>query len=435
MNQSTPVCTPEQIEILKTQQFSDIQPGTLLKDFNALLDFVGEAGVAVSEKTQLLAMNLLAELNQRLSSPLQVKLKRPLQKSYPHINGLYLLLRCSGLAYLDGNGKKVKLMINKKMLAKWRELNPTEQYFFLLQSYYYRADAEIIVEQYGIRERSSFFDGLDFFQKDLKKGFFDAKNNRYYKNYLHYSPGLFNLALMLLFGFIAVELDTNDETETWPIAKVKLTDFGHSILSYFSQCRSTLFNDIFGNDEEITGSWEDELKKIIPAWQKSLLPDNNKAIAAQTEGCYVFKVKLGKANYKFGVPVNLSLHELAYGILKAFDFEDTYHLYMFSYKNEYGIEKRIDCPSFGFDDFEEDFDETDFETDDEDLTTDKCSVGYLPLYKGMTFTFLFDFGDNWEFKIQVVEMPSLELHFDDLTVIEKKGTPPKQYPNWDEDDE
>jgi len=62
-------CTPEQIEILKKQQFSDTEPGTLLKDFNSLLEFIGKTGIAVSEKTQLLALNTLADINRLLTHP------------------------------------------------------------------------------------------------------------------------------------------------------------------------------------------------------------------------------------------------------------------------------------------------------------------------------------------------------------------------------
>jgi Plasmid pRiA4b ORF-3-like protein len=421
MKQASFICTPEQIQILQAQQFTDTQPGTLLKDFNTLLDFVGETGIAVTEKAQLLAMNKLAELNQRLSRPLDVKLKRPQQKAYPHINGLYLLLRCSGLTHLDGDGKKAKLMLDKKMLAKWHELNPTEQYFSLLQAFFYRATSEIIADHSGFGGESCFFKCLDFYQQHLQKDFGDTKNRHPYTSFLFYAPGLHNLALMKFFGFITVECETNNETETWSIAKVKSTDVGHAILGYFAQCnRSYLLSIMFGDDEGITGSWEDGFKKALPAWQKSLLPDNNKAIAAQQEGCYIFNVTLEKASCKLGVPANLSLDELAHGILDAFDFDDHDHLYEFIFKNQYGIEDRIAHP-YGDSDYE--------------FASDECSVGYLPLYKGMMITFWFDFGDDWIFKIQVAQMPSPELHFDDLTVIEKKGTPPKQYPDWDEDDE
>ena len=89
--------TLDQIHSLKNQTFTDSEPGTLLKDFSSLLDFIGPIGILVSGKNHLIAIKLLPQLNQLMSHPLDVTLKRPQQKSFPHINGLYLLLRASGL--------------------------------------------------------------------------------------------------------------------------------------------------------------------------------------------------------------------------------------------------------------------------------------------------------------------------------------------------
>jgi len=42
--------TPDQNQYLTNQTFSDIEPGTLLKDFSSLLDFIGPAGIPISGK-------------------------------------------------------------------------------------------------------------------------------------------------------------------------------------------------------------------------------------------------------------------------------------------------------------------------------------------------------------------------------------------------
>ena len=80
------ILTPDQILCLKNQTFSDNEPGTLLKDFSSLLDFIGPGGIPVSGKNHLMAIKLLPQLNLLMSHPLDVKLKRPQQKSFPHIN-------------------------------------------------------------------------------------------------------------------------------------------------------------------------------------------------------------------------------------------------------------------------------------------------------------------------------------------------------------
>lgn len=406
-------CTPAQIESLNKQQFSDTEPGTLLKDFNSLLAFIGKTGIAVSEKTQLFALNTLADINRRLTHPLDVKLKRPVQKSFPYINGLYLLLRSSGLSYVVPDGKKTKLMLNEEALADWNKLTPAECYFSLLQAFYYRAQEEMIGERSGGFGSNCFTACLLFFQADLGEEI-DVNSHRDNMYRLRFRPGLHNLALMELFGFIDTECTAANENETWPLAKITPKDWGRAIFGYFVQ--NNLVISFLEDDEPVqagSGVWETEFKKYIPAWEKSLIQAERKITA---EGVYIFNVSLGKASCKIAVPADISLDELAYGILAAFDF-DCDHLYEFIYKNEYGVEESIAHPEA--------------DSDHEYCTAD-CPVGYLPLYKGMTFIFHFDFGDDWKFKIRVEAMPSAESNYSELTVIEKPGTPPKQYRDWED---
>jgi hypothetical protein len=55
--------------------------------------------------TYRLSQTQLEDINTQLNRPIQVALKRPQQKSYPSISGLYLLLRASGLPLVDETRK------------------------------------------------------------------------------------------------------------------------------------------------------------------------------------------------------------------------------------------------------------------------------------------------------------------------------------------
>ncbi len=81
---------------LSSQRIDENGPGSVLIDFEALLGFV-EDGVRSTGKYHLLPMARLLELDQRMAKPLRPRLRRPQQKSFPHINGLYLLLRATQL--------------------------------------------------------------------------------------------------------------------------------------------------------------------------------------------------------------------------------------------------------------------------------------------------------------------------------------------------
>jgi hypothetical protein len=130
---------------------------------------------------------------------------------------------------------------------------------------------------------------------------------------------------------------------------------------------------------------------------------------------YVFKISLGSAYRKIAVPSTVSLEDLAGSILSAFNFDND-HLYEFIFKNRYGITERIVHPY----------------VDNDALCTTDCVIGELPIYKGMELTFRFDFGDDWRFQLLVESILSNDSSYSEPTVIEQKGEPPEQYPDWDD---
>ena len=80
---------------------AEAPPGTIVHDFDALLDYLGQDGIPVSPKTSEFAIARLPELNGLLSHPAPIGLRRGRQVSYPHVDGLHLLLRFSRLGKVD----------------------------------------------------------------------------------------------------------------------------------------------------------------------------------------------------------------------------------------------------------------------------------------------------------------------------------------------
>lgn len=66
----------------------------------------------------------------------------------------------------------------------------------------------------------------------------------------------------------------------------------------------------------------------------------------------------------------------------------------------------------------------------------KVTVGSLDLEVGETFMYLFDYGDEWRFKVRVhaVDEDAPE-DADYPLIVEEVGEPPSQYGSWDEDEE
>src|SRR6202044_2828009 len=104
---------------LQAQVITDTEPGTVLRDFRMLLDFIGHEGIESSGKYNMLPLKLISELDGRLCRPLNLALVRPQLRSHPYLQGLNLLLRASGIVVVDGVNAKAKLAVDPSMLVQW----------------------------------------------------------------------------------------------------------------------------------------------------------------------------------------------------------------------------------------------------------------------------------------------------------------------------
>ncbi|MBW2331546.1 MAG: plasmid pRiA4b ORF-3 family protein, partial [Deltaproteobacteria bacterium] len=99
----------------------------------------------------------------------------------------------------------------------------------------------------------------------------------------------------------------------------------------------------------------------------------------------------------------------------AFDFDHD-HLYQFSYKNRTGILNRINHPYT-----------------DKPPFTDEVLIGDLALKPGTVITYLFDFGDNWEFDVKLERIDPVDHKMKKPVILQSHGDAPEQYPTWDEE--
>jgi hypothetical protein len=382
-------------------------PGTILRDFEAFLAFVEEGELPLTGTHQL-RRQVLADLNARLAHPLQTGLTRPLQKSYPHVNGLYLLLRASGLTFVQGTDRKPLLAVDEVVRQVWDSLNPTERYCTLLETWLVRGHPEIIGERGRgwFRVPDTFHQVQWFFQQIPQKGL-QIAGNKDAEDSLRYWPGLHNLALLELFGLVEVRHGPPEQGKGWSIETVERTSWGDALLAAL---HAGFFGDM-GNllavesEEKVRfGVLQQALQPYFPDWQENL------SVPEWTfrEGAHVFKVSLGKMWRRIAIPARLTLDDLASAILNAVRFDHD-HLYEFSYRNRFGVKDKALHPY-----------------SDEGPAADEVAIGDVPLRVGQTMTFLFDFGDMWEFDV-ALEQVDPESKIQKPVVLEKHGTPPQQY--------
>jgi hypothetical protein len=405
---------------LDAPDFQRQAPGTILRDFDALLDLIGDPGLPVTPG-HLLTLKTLETINQRLTHPLELGLKRAIQKSYPHINGLYLLLRSSGLALIDTAPKKPRLQLDPVVLASWHSLNGAERYFALLKAWWVRSSEE------AIGERPSWEDVMTKAMNFISQ--FPRTGKQVYETPqdstgLRYRPGFHNLALMELFGLLEIRTLAPAEGQGWQPAQMRLTDWGKSLANHYAdfieqaRARNTdlvipglYFGELFDPLVRFE-QWSLVLRPEIKGWQNELeIPS-----LQFHPGQHQFKVSLGaKCWRRIAIGGESGLDALASTILSSFHF-DSDHLYRFSYQDRFGHLVEIDHPAM---------------VDESEHVADEVKVGDLPLCEGMRINFLFDFGDDWRFEL-MVERVNTGPASRKPQVLEEQGTAPEQYPGQDD---
>jgi Plasmid pRiA4b ORF-3-like protein len=416
LSKNLPPLSAKNQEILKETTIDVDHPGTILADWQTMLDLIGENGIEVSSKQCYFSIKMLAEINQKLTHPILIDLKRPVQKSYPYIHGLYLLLRASGITKVIHQGSKTKLVVNTDLLKDWQKLNTTEKYFILLEIWLFWSSEINSLDNYSHFHVPYLLALQRLWQMIPDKGVkITVKNESVYN--LNRSEEMINVAMLNLFGIIDLQQGKPQVGKGWRLTYLAKTPLGEALINLLN--RAVINDDslltkedtedvIYGNLQPVFQDWFPEFKQQLII--KSL--DNQ-------EGIFVFKVSLEKAWRRISIPWDLTLEFLAEAILEAFDFDND-HLYRFICHGSFGKPLEINHPYV-----------------EEPPYTTEFIVGKLPLEVGEKMIFHFDFGDDWEFMMLLEAINPPDSQQKDAKIIASYGSAPPQdgYYNDDDDDE
>lgn len=408
--------TPEQAHLLRDTTIDARSPGPILHDFDALLTYCKENKLTLTAGHQL-PLRALPEINARLAHPVELGLKRPQQKAYPHIHGLYLALRASGLTRVDDSGKNPVLIVDETVYQTWSKLNPTEQYGTLLEAWLLLGRSEILGERgrFLLDLLADNFQPLTGFFRKIPGNGLPVAGDKRAADSLKYWPGVSGLGLADLFGLVRIERCPPEPGQGWCIDRIHRTPFGDALLTalyvgFFAELGNILALD---DAQKLPfGALRSVLQPYFPEWKNTLsLPDWN-----FREGMHIFKVALGPVWSRIAVGAKQPLDTLALAILDAVDFDDD-HLYRFTYRTQFGFDLHINHPYL-----------------EEGAFTSEVRVGDVPLRVGQTMIYLFDFGDHWLFDVTLEKVdPAMAVA--PSRILEKHGDPPEQYPGWGDDDD
>ena len=409
---SEPAFSLQHTRVLRGLTISEDGPGTILRDFAEVLAYLKGRELRLTGKHQL-PLRSLPEINARLVHPLQLGLQRPQQKSYPHLHGLYLLVRASGLTYVGGTAKKAVLVVDDAVFQSWESLSPTERYCSLVETWLLRGHPQIIDErgQGMVFIPDTFRNWASLFRHIPDEGMQIAGNDEA-DSMLRYILGWHNLGLLELFGLVSVQHGLPEPKKGWRAERVWRTPPGDALLALL---HVEFFNDYASIVQLETegkvpfGVLQPALQPYFPDWKNNLsFPER-----AFREGTYVFRVSLWQEIWRqIAIPAKLTLDDLAYTILNAYEFDHD-HLWRFSYRGRSGLWKHVNHSYM-----------------DEGPWTDEVRIGDVPLRVGQTMIYLFDFGDQWEFDVTLERIDPPDASVQAPIVLGARGEAPEQYQTW-----
>jgi hypothetical protein len=426
LSSKKPELTAKQQQLLREQAITELTPGTLLHDFEAFLTFVAEHPLEATGKKHLLPLSSLDPLNARMARPLTLTLKRAVQKSYPHINGLFLLARAAGLLRVAREDGVARFRLDEAAVDSWRGLNLTERYFTLFEAYLLHALQEMIGERGGwIGTPGMLNECLRMWARIGDKGIKIPQGKSIDK--VVFGGWFYHFGLLELFGLIQVKPGKPQPGKGWSVAEIKQTPFGEALmtalmLSWGEQLERMFGDDLDGESEEDED--DSPRSRVFDAYQKQFqpyFPELQRTFSLQEQrahqtGVFQFKVSLGKTWRRIAISSEATLDDLSYAILGSVNFDND-HLHCFEYKNSLGVTRQINHDAM-----------------DEPPFSSEVSVGDLPLAPGDQMKYTFDFGDNWQFQILLEEIGPPDKKMKRPRVIESHGKAPKQYRDWNEDD-
>ncbi|MFA5820373.1 MAG: plasmid pRiA4b ORF-3 family protein [Bacteroidales bacterium] len=400
-----------------------------VNDFIGFCRFIDERKLMLSKRKEVLGKNDLFDLNAQLNFRKDVAAPNYQQESYPVIDLMFNLAVSGKLFVKTGDPKGNVYLKNTIRKAEFDALNNFEKYSFLLKTFWTEYDFTEIL-RWGndpINEMVLTMAGSRPGQ-ELDKGSF-SKRKDYDPAFSYYSVLIHYFSYFGFCTFIPIVDEYKKLTKYDDLIKVVIpTEIGVNFCKILAEQKITAWNIPW---QEINGDYYDEheeendsglvplLRHFEPVFPEGVLintveDESTKLIT----GTYIFKVSLEKNVWrKVKLSFNHSLHDLHLAIQGAFDFDND-HLYAFFMDGKRYSRNAYHSPM-----------------GDEGPFADEAIIGELEMYSGQKILYFFDYGDSWEFAVQLLKINEGELPPEKPEIIEIKGDAPEQYGHFDEDEE
>ena len=427
-------------------EISETFPTPLLRDFRIFMDSLKKEKAILSIKNQYLPKERLWELNQVVSFKLENVKPNLDQACYPFLHLLYHLAFAGKLAVMaPGKGGRFYLLVSERY-EEYVNLTMSEQYFFLLETLWIDTDWDALQKATYARgpngwNLTSVWKVIADSEWGKTLNIKDPSSN-WHKQL--WSWGYF-LCYFTYFGFWQFTL----AEDAMKISRrqieantLTLTEFGVCIAPVFLKHRDyrdwnkvtikkdcphsqdvldRMIDAIEGLSIKSQGEESDKVRQgfrsepfyqafvplVTPGELSRTLPRKQQNFIG---GTYRFKVSITRGIWRrIEMAAKHHLHALHSVILEAFDFDDD-HMFCFFMDNQ----------KWSYDRYTSSF-------DDDGPYADEVTLGELGLYPGKTFLYLFDYGYEWSFKVEVEDINSNKPLPLMPQIVDKRGTAPNQY--------
>lgn len=381
----------------------------LEKEYQIFLDYIETNEVMISKATGHFGKKDCFELNSRFHIVKERYKKAGRTQEYYTVIDFFVFFS----VYLDilrlVSKKGVGLIYEKgEKYSSFYELYPIEKYALMM--WVWLGGYEDAFRNFSFSAVSS-----EFYEKLRKTKVNEPVTYSYVKDPQiwgkFYSP---QLRLCALFRLITIEwLDKGpvDPENKFLVNAIYKTEEGACLTALMDEIDEDFWN--YPDDDSLS----DLIFEIIPEEMTDTDLKFQRILeksAEPGEHSIEFQIRVGSAVREIKTGDQHTLEDLHYEILKSVDF-DSDHLYYFQFGSG-TLRQKYYAP----------------ECRDMELTADEVVLAELTLYEGLSFEFIYDFGDSWHFHVMVKRIIPGHMEGSEMTVV--KGANPEQYPSYDEEE-
>lgn len=402
----------------------------LLKDFKAFMDYIGSNNVTLMKKSGFIERKALYAMNAQMTFPVPVMSDRYDQPSYRLLHLLHHLALAAKLIRKEPiKGDKYVLRLTERY-SLFLEFSLTEQYVSLLETLWVDADwaklenvqrrigwvtpymVDLVFEylsQFPANERIEFSEDsvgealnrmgdfipiLEFF------GFWQTEEQEKYSSKRRYFA--VSITPLPLLKRLAPTLAETRDVQHWNLP----------LRRGVGEWKAVPGSPLPGESAQVPSVSEEPFIRtftpLFPAGelQQSLPRERN----TFTDGTITFKIAVRPDCWRrVALSAKHTLYDLHRLIQQAFRFSDD-HLYAFFMDGEKWSRYAFYSPD-----------------DHETPSVKEASLGELGLTENQRFLYLSDYGDEWQFHVEVESIDTNDVRVLKPQIIETQGMAPKQY--------